>query len=166
MYRYSFMILRLIAVGKLRERYWKEGVADYLQRLKPYAKLEILEVSEAKLPGRPLSNQEQKAKAKEAEAIIEIIDGLRGLIVALDRQGKVMDSLELARWLESQMVNDQKEINWIIGGHLGLDSSIIKKTDLSLSFSNLTFTRQMMRLIFLEQIYRCFKIIHNEPYHK
>ena len=120
------MILRLIAVGKLRERYWKEGVVDYLQRLKPYAKLEILEVSEAKLPIRPSSNEEQKAKAKEAEAITEKINGLRGLIVALDRQGKVMDSLEFARWLESQMLNDQKEINWIIGGHLGLDLSIIQ----------------------------------------
>ncbi|MDD1752922.1 MAG: 23S rRNA (pseudouridine(1915)-N(3))-methyltransferase RlmH [Methanotrichaceae archaeon] len=160
------MILRLIAVGKLRERYWKEGVSDYLQRLKPYAKLEILEVSEAKLPIRPSSNEEQKAKAKEAEAITEKINGLRGLIVALDRQGKVMDSLEFARWLESQMLKDQKEINWIIGGHLGLDSSIIRKANLSLSFSNLTFPHQMMRLILLEQIYRCFRIIHNEPYHK
>jgi len=160
------MILRLIAVGKLRERYWKDGVSDYLQRLKPYAKLEILEVSEAKLPIRPSSNEEQKAKAKEAEAITEKINGLRGLIVALDRQGKVMDSLEFARWLESQMLKDQKEINWIIGGHLGLDSSIIRKANLSLSFSNLTFPHQMMRLILLEQIYRCFRIIHNEPYHK
>ena len=153
-------------MGKLRERYWKEGVSDYLQRLKPYAKLEILEVSEAKLPIRPSSNEEQKAKAKEAEAITEKINGLRGLIVALDRQGKVMDSLEFARWLESQMLKDQKEINWIIGGHLGLDSSIIRKANLSLSFSNLTFPHQMMRLILLEQIYRCFRIIHNEPYHK
>jgi len=166
MYRYMAMILRLIAVGKLRERYWKEGVVDYLQRLKPYAKLEILEVSEAKLPFRPSSNEEQKAKAEEAEAILEKIGGLRGLIVALDRQGKGMDSLELARWLESQMLKDQKEINWIIGGHLGLDSSIILKANLSLSFSNLTFPHQMMRLIFLEQIYRSFKIIHNDPYHK
>ncbi|MDD1751600.1 MAG: 23S rRNA (pseudouridine(1915)-N(3))-methyltransferase RlmH [Methanotrichaceae archaeon] len=160
------MILRLIAVGKLRERHWKEGVADYLQRLKPYAKLEILEVAEAKLPIRPSSNEEQKAKAEEAKAVLEKINGCGGLIVALDRQGRVMDSIELAKWLESQMLKDQKEINWIIGGHLGLDSSIIQKANLSLSFSNLTFPHQMMRLIFLEQIYRSFRIIHNEPYHR
>lgn len=160
------MNLRIIAVGKLREHYWQEGLADYLRRLKPYAKLEILDISEAKIVDGASIQEKEKAQAQEAHLILGKVEKLGGLIVALDRQGIAMESLELAEWLKNRMIEGQSDVNWIIGGPLGLDFSVLNRADLVLSFSKLTFPHQMIRLILLEQLYRCFRIIHNEPYHK
>jgi 23S rRNA (pseudouridine1915-N3)-methyltransferase len=159
------MILRIIAVGKLREKYWKDGVADYSRRLLPYVRFEMLEVPEAKIQEGISSAEEEIAMKIEAKPILERLKKANSLVVILDRQGKSLGSLELAKFLEEQIL-DGRDITWIIGGPLGLAPSVIKRADLILSFSDLTFPHQMIRLILLEQIYRCFRIIRHEPYHK
>jgi 23S rRNA (pseudouridine1915-N3)-methyltransferase len=160
------MIIRIIAVGKIRENHWRGGLTDYLNRLKPYARVENVFISEAKVAdGKSLQDME-KALTNEAQSILKRMEKLGGLIVALDRQGKAFESLELAKWLENRIIDGCSEINWIIGGPSGLDSSVLSKANLIISFSKLTFPHQMVHLILLEQLYRCFRIIHNEPYHK
>ena len=160
------MIIKIIAIGKLREMYWQEGVADYARRLQPYARLEIIEIPDVRIPENASPADEAKVVAKEGDAILVRLRKHMGTVVALDRDGKTSDSLELAGWLEKQMMDGQKEIVWIIGGPLGLSQQVISGADLVLSFSRLTFPHQMVRLMLLEQIYRSFRIIHHEPYHK
>ncbi len=160
------MIIRIIAVGKLRETYWHGGVADYARRLQPYARVEIIEIPDVRVPENASPADEAKVVAKEGDVILERLRRHTGIVVALDRHGKTPDSLELAGWLEKQMLDGQKEIAWIIGGPLGLAEQVISRADLVLSFSTLTFPHQMARLMLLEQIYRSFRIIHHEPYHK
>jgi 23S rRNA (pseudouridine1915-N3)-methyltransferase len=165
------MIQRIIAVGRIRERYWQDALADYARRLQPYARLEIIEVPEARIPESASPAESEKAMAQEAEGILARLRRQKqqrqeGLVVALDRNGKALNSLELADWLGGQILKGPAEITWIIGGPLGLHPSILKRADLVLSFSRLTFPHQMMRLILLEQIYRSFRILHHEPYHK
>lgn len=160
------MLLRIIAVGRLRERYWQDAVADYVRRLLPYGRIEIIEVPEARTPERAPAAKEDKVMAQEGEGILSRLKKQDGPVVALDRRGKVLDSLELASWLEKQLLEGPTAVTWIIGGPLGLDPSVLRKADLVLSFSRLTFPHQMMRLLLLEQIYRSFRIVHHEPYHK
>jgi 23S rRNA (pseudouridine1915-N3)-methyltransferase len=160
------MILRIVAVGRLRERYWQEAVSDYVRRLRPYGRVEIVEIPEARIPDNASPAEEEKAMEQEAEGILARQKKQEGPVVVLDRKGKALASLELADWLGKQLLDGPSEITWIIGGPLGLDPSILKRADLVLSFSRLTFPHQMMRLILLEQIYRSFRILHHEPYHK
>jgi 23S rRNA (pseudouridine1915-N3)-methyltransferase len=160
------MILRIIAVGKLKEKHWQDGVADYARRLKPYARLEMVEIPEARIPERASPAEEEIAKAQEASAILERVHRASDLTIILDRQGRELDSLELSKLLEKQILEGRREINWIIGGPLGLAPSAMERADIVLSFSKMTFPHQMMRLILLEQIYRSFRIINGQPYHK
>jgi 23S rRNA (pseudouridine1915-N3)-methyltransferase len=160
------MMLRIIAVGRLRERYWQDAVADYVRRLLPYSRIEIIEVPEARIPESASLAEEEKAMAQEGEDILSRLKKQDGPVVVLDRRGKALDSPELASWLGKQLLSGPAAVTWIIGGPLGLDSSVLKRADLVLSFSRLTFPHQMMRLILLEQIYRSFRILHHEPYHK
>lgn len=160
------MIIRIIAVGKIRESYWQQGIADYARRLRNYARLEVIEIPEAKVGDRAALQEEKAVMARECMAILGKLSGSDGLVVALDRNGKEVSSLELARWLDEKRLDGTGAISWVIGGPLGLDEGVIKRADLTLSFSKLTFPHQMMRLILLEQIYRSFRIIHNEPYHR
>jgi len=160
------MIIRIVAVGRLKERHWQEGAADYARRLRPYARLEMIEVPEARLPAKPSPSEEMKAMDQEALAIMERLRQHSGPLIALDRQGKMHDSLEMASWLEKQILEGRNETAWVIGGPLGLAPAVLDRADLVLSFSKMTFPHQMMRLILLEQIYRAFRIIHDEPYHK
>ncbi len=165
------MILRIISVGRLRERYWQDALSDYARRLQPYARLDIIEIPEARIPESASAAEEEKAMAHEAEGILARLtrqkqQTLEGPVVVLDRKGKALDSLELADWLGEQLLKGPAEITWIIGGPLGLHPSVLKRADLVISFSRLTFPHQMMRIILLEQIYRSFRIMHHEPYHK
>lgn len=164
------MILKIITVGRLREKYWQDALSDYIRRLQPYARLDIIEIPESRIPESASSAEEEKAMAQEAEGILTRLKRKgkeqEGPVVVLDRRGKALDSLELADWLGKQLLEGPAEIIWIIGGPLGLHSSILKRADLVLSFSRLTFPHQMMRLILLEQIYRSFRILRHEPYHK
>ena len=160
------MIIKIVAVGRLKERHWQDGAADYARRLQPYARLEMVEVPEARLPERASLAEEMKAVHREALAIMERLRQHHGPVIALDRQGKMLDSMEMASWLDKQTLEGRNETAWVIGGPFGLAQSVLDRADLVLSFSKMTFPRQMMRLILLEQIYRAFRIIHHEPYHK
>lgn len=160
------MIIKIIAVGKLRETHWQEGVADYARRLQPYARVEVIEVPDIRIPENASTADEAKVVAKEGDAILAKLKKHSGAVVALDIHGKALDSMEIAGWLEEQMIEGKKEIAWIIGGPLGLAQQALARSDLVMSFSRLTFPHQMVRLMLLEQLYRSFRIIHHEPYHK
>lgn len=160
------MILRIIAVGKLKEKYWQSGADEYANRLRPYVRLEIVEVLGARTPDGATRAEMEGAMDQEAKTILERLNKTETLTIALDRKGKSLDSEELAKFLEMQILDGRKEITWIIGGPLGLASSVIERADLVLSFSKLTFPHQMMRLILLEQIYRSFRIMRHIPYHR
>jgi 23S rRNA (pseudouridine1915-N3)-methyltransferase len=162
----KYMILKIIAVGRLRERYWQDAVADYARRLRPYVRLEMLELAESRIPEKASINEENKAIAKEALTILEKLKGHNGPVIVLDKKGKAFDSLMLAAWVENQLLVGRNEIAWVIGGPLGLAPAVLDRADLVLSFSEMTFPHQMMRLILIEQIYRSFRIMHHEPYHK
>ncbi len=158
--------MKIIAVGKLRESYWQEGVSDYARRLRPYTRVEIIEIPEARIPEGASHADEAKAMGHEGDAIIAKLKMHEGPVIALDRQGKALNSLKLAEWTQKQILDGQKGIAWIIGGPLGLTPSVTMRADLVLSFSRLTFPHQMVRLMLMEQIYRSFRIIRHEPYHK
>lgn len=156
---------KIIAVGKLRERYWQDAASDYVKRLNPYVRINIIEIPEAHV----ISSSTAKDGIilhQEALGITSKLRSYNGTIVALDRNGSDMDSKRLADWIAEQMINGKGDICWIIGGPIGLAPEILSMSHLQLSFSKMTFPHQMMRVILLEQIYRAFRIIKAEPYHK
>lgn len=152
--------IHIIAVGKLKETYSKEIQAEYLKRLKPYAKIVLTE-----LPEEPFRDQSEyiKIKQKEAEKIITLLSDT-DLIIALHETGKEYTSIELAKFLKNKSEQGQRLV-LIIGGPLGLDESILKKADSQLSLSKLTFTHQMVRPLLLEQLYRAATINSGKQYH-
>lgn len=159
------MKITIITVGKIKEKYLKDAINEYSKRLGSYAKLEIIEVSDEKIPENPNDAIEKIVKTKEAERILKYIkEGT--YVITLEIKGKMLSSTELAGKIDKLMLEGKSSITFIIGGSLGLDTSVLKRSDYALSFSNMTFPHQLMRVILLEQIYRSFKIIHNEPYHK
>ncbi len=160
------MIHKIVAVGKLREKYWQDAASDYVRRLRPYARMETVEVAEARIPENASPADERKAMDQEAAAILEKLTRHSGPVVVLDRQGRSLNSTELAAWLEARLLEGRGETAWVIGGPLGLAPSVLQRADLVLSFSCMTFPHQMMRVILLEQIFRSFRIMHHEPYHK
>lgn len=156
--------IRIIAVGKIKEDFFKRGIKHYLLRLKPFCKVEIIEVRESKLAEKRNIKEE---KALEEEAL-DIIKNIRGdaHLIPLAAEGKMMTSEEFAFYLERLLLEGRNKVDFIIGGPLGLAESLKKRGDLLLSFSAFTFPHRLVRLILLEQIYRCFKIIRGEPYHR
>ncbi len=160
------MIIRIIAVGRLRERYWQEAAADYARRIRPYARLEIEEVAEARLKDGASQAEEKKAMQEEGRAILERLKGHERAVVALDRQGRSLDSLQMAAWLERMILEGRSDVVYVIGGPLGLAPEVLQRAECRLSFSKMTFPHQMMRVILLEQIYRGMRIMRNEPYHR
>lgn len=159
------MNITIISVGKLKEKYLKLGIDEYSKRLTRYCKLSIAEVPDEKAPEN-LSDAEMEAvKGKEGESILRYIkEGM--YVIALDIKGKMISSEELAVCLENLGITGNSNIAFVIGGSLGLSKEVIKRSDYKLSFSPMTFPHQLMKLILLEQIYRAFRIIKNEPYHK
>ncbi|MEI8004122.1 MAG: 23S rRNA (pseudouridine(1915)-N(3))-methyltransferase RlmH [Methanothrix sp.] len=153
-----------MAVGRLREKYWQDAAADFSLRLRPYARLEVIEVPEAHIKASPA--EEKKAMQEEAEAILEKLKRHSGPVIALDRMGDVLDSPGLAAGLHKMILEGKSEIAFVIGGPLGLAPEVMQRAEMSLSFSKMTFPHQLMRIILLEQIYRSFRIMHHEPYHK
>lgn len=150
-------------MGKVKEHFYRRGIEHYLIRLKPYAKINVIELQEGKTVGK--DNFHETALHEEAE---EIKKNLRGdaYSIVLDAGGKKMRSEELAIFLERLMIEGKSKIDFIIGGPDGLAKGLINNGDLCLSLSDLTFPHRMARLILLEQLYRCFKIIRGEPYHR
>ncbi len=159
------MKFRIITVGKLKEKYLKDGIAEYLKRLQRYATVEIIEVADEQTPDSASKMEELQIKAKEAQRIHKYIKEDTYLI-ALAIEGTMLTSEQLAERIEQLGISGKSHITMVIGGSLGLDKSILQQADLLLSFSKLTFPHQLMRLILVEQLYRSYRIMKGEPYHK
>jgi len=157
--------IQIIAVGKIKEKYLKEGIAEYTKRLSRFCDLQIIEVEDEKAPESLSESQEEQVRLKEAERILKKVKD-NSYTIVLDVKGEKLSSEDLAARIQNLGVSGISSITFIIGGSIGLDSSVIKKASLRLSLSDMTFPHQLTRLIILEQIYRAFKIINNEVYHK
>ena len=159
------MKITLITVGKIKEKYFTDAIAEYAKRLSRYCKLEIVEVADEKTPDGVSEAIENQIKEKEGDRILaKVPDGT--YVVALAIEGKQLDSEKLADKMEKWNVNGVSHLVFIIGGSLGLTPKVLNRADFKLSFSKMTFPHQLMRVILLEQIYRSFRIRNNEPYHK
>ena len=159
------MKITLITVGKIKEKYFTDAIAEYAKRLSRYCKLEIVEVPDEKTPDGASESLENQIKEKEGERILsKISEG--AYVVALAIEGKQLSSEELADKMEKWNVNGISHLVFIIGGSLGLTPKVLNRADYSLSFSKMTFPHQLMRVVLLEQIYRSFRIRNHEPYHK
>lgn len=159
------MNIQIICIGKLKEKYWTEAVAEYSKRLSRFCALEIVELKESRLPDKASQADEEAVKLEEGRSILKTIkDGT--FVITLEILGKQLDSPQLAAKLESLSLEGKSNIAFIIGGSLGLSEEVSKRADFKLSFSKMTFPHQMMRVILLEQVYRAFKINRNETYHK
>lgn len=159
------MNIKIIAIGKLKEDYLKSAMDEYTKRLGRFAKLTIVELPEARLPDKPSEKDEAKVKEAEAAAILAKIER-NEFVICLSPSGKQMDSSSFAGLLQEKAVYGVSSITFVIGGSLGLGTEVMQRSDLKLSFSKMTFPHQLFRVILLEQIYRAFKINHNETYHK
>ena len=159
------MKITIITVGKVKESYFRGAIEEYSKRLSKYCKLDIVEVADEKTPDKASETEEEQIKAKEAERIMKYVRD-DAYVIALAIEGKQLDSVELADKMETLGVQGKSHIQFIIGGSLGLHTSVLSRADYKLSFSKMTFPHQLMRVILLEQIYRAYRIISHEPYHK
>lgn len=159
------MNISIITVGKLKEKYLKQGIDEYLKRLSSYAKIEILEVSDEKAPEELSAVEMEQVKQKEGERILSKLHP-DTYVIALAIDGKQKSSEELADTLDKLATYGKSKIAFVIGGSLGLSSEVLQRADERLSFSKMTFPHQLMRLILVEQVYRAFRINRGEPYHK
>ena len=158
------MNINIVAVGSIKEKFFKDAVSEYAKRLSRYVKLNIIEVKDEKTPAMASALEEEKIKEVESERILSKL--LNSYVVALTIDGKKYSSEELAKRMEKYDILSKGNLSFIIGGSLGLHKSVIDRADEKLSFSEMTFPHQLMRVILLEQIYRAYRIRNNEPYHK
>ncbi|WLR55166.1 23S rRNA (pseudouridine(1915)-N(3))-methyltransferase RlmH [Mesobacillus subterraneus] len=159
------MNISIVTVGKLKEKYLKQGIEEYLKRLGSYAKVEVIEVPDEKAPEELSETEMVQVKQKEGERILSKI-GMDTYVIALAINGKLKSSEELADTLDKLATYGKSKIAFVIGGSLGLSEEVLKRSDEQLSFSKMTFPHQLMRLILVEQIYRAYRINRGEPYHK
>ena len=159
------MKITLITVGKSKEKYLKDAIAEYSKRLSRYCKLEIVEVADEKTPDNASDTVEDAIRDKEGERILKYIKE-DAYVITLEIAGKMLTSEEMAEKIDKLGVQGTSHIIFIIGGSIGLGRVILKRSDYALSFSKMTFPHQLMRVILLEQIYRSYRIINHEPYHK
>ena len=159
------MNINIICIGKLKEKYWVDAVAEYSRRLTPYCSLGIIELKESRLRQNAGPAEEEEVKIKEGREILEKI-APSDYVITLEIQGKRLSSEQLAARMADLALSGKSDLDFIIGGSLGLSADVSRRADYKLSFSDMTFPHQMMRVILLEQIYRNFKIQRGEPYHK
>lgn len=159
------MKITIICVGKIKEKFYRDAIDEYAKRLSKYCKFEIIEVADEKTPDKASAVEEEQIKEKEAGRILAKIKP-DSYVCTLEIAGKQLSSTELADWMEKSAVGGRSQICFVIGGSLGLHASVLARSDYALSFSKMTFPHQLMRVILSEQIYRAFRIINNEPYHK
>lgn len=159
------MKIDICCVGKVKESYFRGGIEEYSKRLSKYCKLDVLEVADEKTPDKASEALETEIKRKEGERLLKNIkDDAFVIVLAID--GKPLSSEQLADKIDSLGVSGTSHIQFVIGGSLGLSEEVLRRANFKLSFSNMTFPHQLMRVILLEQIYRSYRIIHGEPYHK
>lgn len=161
----SKLNITIIGVGKIKESYLREGIDEYSKRLNRFCNLDIIEVPDEKAPENLSVKEEEMVKRREGEHICRHIkDGCYKIALCID--GNMMSSENLSKKIQDIELSGKSAIQFIIGGSLGLSPDVVKRCDMKLSFSKMTFPHQLMRLILLEQVYRSFKIIYNETYHK
>jgi 23S rRNA (pseudouridine1915-N3)-methyltransferase len=158
-------MIRILAVGKIKERANKELIGEYVKRLIPYVKLEIAEVDEVSLPKNASDADVEILKEKESEKLLSQIAPSHHVIL-LDLDGKSLNSLAFSDYIFKQYVDGNSDITFVIGGSHGVSQAMRRRADFRLKLSEMTFPHQLARLILLEQVYRAYKIHHNEPYHK
>ena len=159
------MRISILAVGKVREPYLKEGIAEYLRRLAPLAKIEILEAEDEPLAETASAAQAAQVREREGERLLRQLPE-DAFCLALESGGELLSSTELAALLAEQALKGKRQVAFCIGGSSGLSPKVLARADLRLSFGRVTYPHQLMRLILLEQIYRAYKINRGEPYHK
>lgn len=159
------MQIRIIAVGRIKEKFLQDGIAEYEKRLRSYAKVQVIEIPEEKRPVSSSSPGERIAMEKEGDRILSAIPD-SSFVIALDIQGKDWSSIALAEALSRWEMDGRNQIAFLIGGDLGLAPAVLARSDLRLSLSRMTFTHPIARFLLMEQIYRAFRIKSGEPYHK
>ncbi len=159
------MKITILCVGKIKEKFYRDAIAEYEKRLSRYCKLEVIEVADEKTPDGASEQVENQIKEREAERMEKYLrDG--AFVCALAIDGKQLDSVELSEKIERLGTSGTSHIIFLIGGSLGMSDGLLKRADMKLSFSKMTFPHQLMRVILLEQIYRAYRIMNGEPYHK
>ena len=159
------MNITIIAVGKIKEKYLKMAIDEYVKRLGRYCKVDIIELPDEKTPDNASEKDEYLIKEKEGKLILSKIKD-RAYVIALDLNGKELTSEDFAKFISINGVQGNSNIVFVIGGSLGLSIEVLKRADFKLSFSKMTFPHQLFRVMLFEQIYRSFRINNNEPYHK
>lgn len=159
------MKITIVSVGKIKEKFYRDAIAEYEKRLSRYCKFEIIEVSDEKTPDNASATEENKIKEKEAERILSHLKD-DACVITLEISGKKLDSEAFAEYIRQKTVYGVSHLQFVIGGSLGLHKKVSERSDFKLSFSDMTFPHQLMRVILTEQIYRAFRIISGEPYHK
>ena len=158
------MRFTILAIGKIKEKWMRQGIEEYVKRLTPISRLDIIEQEEEKMPDNPSPLLKEKVMEKEGEKLLKYLKP-DDCLVLLDLKGKPMSSEGLADWIEERMVKGTSHFYFMIGGPYGNGENIRKRADMKISISAMTFTHQMARMILSEQIYRAMKIIRHEPYH-
>ena len=159
------MKITICCVGKIKEKFYSQAIEEYSKRLSKYCKLEIKEAADEKTPDSASDTVNRMIKEKEGDRLLSFIKD-DSYVIALAIDGKMLDSVELSEKIDTLMLSGKSDIVFVIGGSLGLDKRVLDRADYKLSFSKMTFPHQLMRVILLEQIYRSFRIMKNEPYHK
>ena len=159
------MKIKVVTVGKLKEKYLKDGIAEYVKRISRFAKLEMIELADEKTPDKASESENQKILEIEGQRILSKV-GDRDFVIVLAIEGKTFSSEEFSKQLEEASIKGFSTLTFIIGGSLGLSSSVKNRANLSVSFGRLTLPHQLMRLVLVEQIYRAFTIQQGSPYHK
>ncbi len=161
------MRISILCVGKIKEKFYKDAIAEYTKRLSRYASVSVVEVEDEKTPDGASDIECDNIKKKEADRLLKAMEKCgQSYVITLEIDGKNLSSEEMADKIQKLGVDGVSHIVFVIGGSLGLHESVTKKADMHLSFSRMTFPHQLMRVILLEQIYRSFRIISGEPYHK
>lgn len=159
------MKITIVCVGKIKEKFYRDALAEYTKRLSRYCSLSITEVADEKTKEQASDVECAIIKDREGERILKSIRE-DGYVIALAIDGKNLDSVELSKKIENLALIGKSNLYFVIGGSLGLSDEVMKRANYKLSFSRMTFPHQLMRVILLEQIYRSYRIINHEPYHK
>ena len=159
------MKITIISVGKIKEKFFSQAISEYAKRLSRYCRLTMIEVPDEKAPENLSEKEMEMVKDSEGENILKKLDAY-SYVIALDKDGDQLSSIDFAKKIKKLTVQGNSSFTFIIGGSLGLSDEVLKKSNLKLSFSKMTFPHQLFRLILLEQVYRAFRINRGEPYHK
>ena len=158
------MKIKVYCIGKIKEQYLKDGINEYIKRILPYSSIEIIEVADSKVKDNPNQSDINKVKNEEGDRVLKLIK--TDYLIGLDMNKPEFTSEEFAEFINKKLVEGGSNISFVIGGSYGLSDALKARCNTSISLSKLTFLHQMTRLILLEQIYRAFKILNNETYHK